>query len=437
MVHTWQALENAVRGMQPHVLYVYGHSTQRGGEAHLQFAEGSSISLRQLAVLLRNAPPTLLYLNVAGLGGAKAVLPILGTAVPLVFWRRLSSWQPEAASLAVAWLRQWLQERCDPVQALHAVSQRLSTTEATTLLVHGTYRTWQTQGFHRAAFRDRLPHLRLDRDEQKALVAKHLRELCSSDARRVLALVSYAEPGNRLDALHEQLQYYLDLASVDFAEINWWHLEFPLSREQLLTDLEAELRLQLQADAAEPLSHLLRRHAPPGIGTGKRAVVWLNWGVFGRDAIQKLLKPTELSAWLRFTSDILSSQCPADLRLVSYAALEMDSGQHQRLKDLLSRQRQEPWGRRPAFRLTELPPLGNVSQDHLFDFFVDGNSRCDASIQDEMSQRLMAKTGGRFEAIAALMHEAEENGSWYDLLGQLRREQGVDVSQSEDNDSFE
>jgi hypothetical protein len=115
----------------------------------------------------------------------------------------------------------------------------------------------------------------------------------------------------------------------------------------------------------------------------------------------------------------------------------MDSGQHQRLKDLLSRQRQEPWGRRPAFRLTELPPLGNVSQDHLFDFFVDGNSRCDASIQDEMSQRLMAKTGGRFEAIAALMHEAEENGSWYDLLGQLRREQGVDVSQPEDNDSFE
>src|SRR5262245_20419541 len=104
---------------------------------------------------------------------------------------------------------------------------------------------------------------------------------------------------------------------------------------------------------------------------------------------------------------------------------------------LLSRQRQEPWSRILSFHLTVLPPLENVSQDHLLDFFVDGNSRCDASIQDEMSQRLMAKTGGHFEAIAALMHEAEENGSWYDLLGQLRREQGVDVSQPEDNDSFE
>ena len=436
-VHTRQALENAVRGMQPHVLYVYGHSQQRGGEAHLQFVEGSSISLRQLAALLRNTPPALLYLNVAGLGGTEAVLPILGTAVPLVFWRRLSSWQPEATSLAVAWLRQWLQERCDPVQALHEVSQRLSTTEAATLLVHGTYRTWQTQGFHRTAFRDRLSHLRLDRSEQKALVARHLRELCSSDARRVLALVAYAEPGNLLHALHEQLQYDLDLASVDFAEINWRHLEFPSLREQLAADLEAELRLQLQADPAEPLPHLLRRHAPPGVGAGKRAVVWLNWGVFGRQAQQAPLTPTELYAWLRFTSDVLGNQCPADLRLVSYAALELDSGQHQRLKDLLSAQRREPWGRRPAFRLLDLPPLGNVSEDHLFDFFVDGNSRCDAGIQDEMSQRLMVKTGGRFEAIAALMHEAEENGSWYDLLAQLRREQGVDGSQPEDNAAFE
>src|SRR5262249_45875990 len=149
------------------------------------------------------------------------------------------------------------------------------------------------------------------------------------------------------------------------------------------------------------------------------------------------LKPTELSAWLRFTSDVLSSQCPADLRLVSYVALEMDGGQHRRLKELLSRQRQEPWSWRPAFRLTDLPPLENVSEDHLFDLFVDGHTGCDASIQNEISQRLMMKTGGRFGAIAALMQQAEEQGSWYDLLAQLRREQGVDVSQPEDNDSFE
>ena len=212
------------------------------------------------------------------------------------------------------------------MQALHEVSQRLSTAEAATLLVHGNYRIWQTQGFHRTAFQDRLSHLRLNRSEQKALVARHLRELCSSDARRVLALVAYAEPGNLLHALHEQLQYDLDLASVDFAEINWRHLEFPSLREQLAADLEAELRLQLQADPAEPLPHLLRRHAPPGVGMGKRAVVWLNWGVFGHQAQQASLKPTELGAWLRFTSDILGSQCPADLRLCRMRHLNWKAG---------------------------------------------------------------------------------------------------------------
>jgi hypothetical protein len=37
---------------------------------------------------------------------------------------------------------------------------------------------------------------------------------------------------------------------------------------------------------------------------------------------------------------------------------------------------------------------------------------------------VIAKTGGHFEETVALLQEAEQ-GSWYDLLSQLRREQGV------------
>ncbi len=163
-VQTLQALGNAIRGMQPHLLYVYGQSTQRNGEVHLPCAEGGSISLRQLAALLRPTPPALLYLNVAGLGGAEAVLPALGTMASLLLWRGLSGWQPEATSLAVAWLRHWLQERVDPVQALHDVSTRSPSVEAATLLAHGQYRTWDTQGLAHTAFQDGLPHWRLNRD---------------------------------------------------------------------------------------------------------------------------------------------------------------------------------------------------------------------------------------------------------------------------------
>lgn len=440
-VHTRQALENALQGLRPHGIYVYGTATSQAGAVQCPFADGSSLRLSHLADLLRQAAPAVLYLNVAGLGETAAMLPILHANVPLVLWSRLPTWQPEAASFAVAWLRQWLQACQDPVQAWHDVSQRDDVSQraaspAVTPLVHGAYRAWHTQRFVRTSVQDRLPHLRLNRDEQKALVAKHVRELCDSDARRVMALVAYAGAGNLLHALHEQLRSTLEVATLDVAEINWRHLAFPQVRDRLLTDLAAEMSLQLNADTSEPLAHVLRRHAPQVLGTGKRGVVWLNWGTFGPAATHTPLKPSELSAWLRFSSEILGDACPEDLRLVSYAALEVEPGRHQRLHEELRNLRREPWSRRRAFRLTVLPPLGDVAEDHLFDFFVDGHSRCDANIQDEISQRLIVKTSGRFEAIAALMREAEEHGSWYDLLGQLRREQGVPSGERDDDEPF-
>jgi hypothetical protein len=274
--------------------------------------------------------------------------------------------------------------------------------------------------------------LKLNRDEQKALVAKHIRDLARSDRQRVMALVAYAAPGSMIQSLHEQLRDYLDLEVADVAEINWRPLQFPLLRDNLLVDLEAELKLQLHADATERLPHLLRRHASRVMGAGKRGILWLNWGIFGRgDGQQSLLTRSQLSAWMRFASETLGSQCPDDLRLVSYAAIELEQEKHHDLAEHLSRQRWEPWGRRPAFWPSVLPPLGEVSPDHLFDFFVHGYSRCDAGIQEEITGRLVEKTGGEFDEITRLM-QAAEDGSWYDLLAQLRREQGVDLQPEDD-----
>ena len=79
----------------------------------------------------------------------------------------------------------------------------------------------------------------------------------------------------------------------------------------------------------------------------------------------------------------------------------------------------------PEFRLSVLPPLGKVSESHLYDFLVDGQSHCDPGIQAEVTQRLIGKTGGDFEPLVALIEEAEQGGSWYALLTRLQREQGV------------
>jgi hypothetical protein len=72
-----------------------------------------------------------------------------------------------------------------------------------------------------------------------------------------------------------------------------------------------------------------------------------------------------------------------------------------------------------------LPPLGQVAEAELLNFLEDpANSSCDPGIQGEIAERIIARTKGAFEETVSLLQGAE-SGSWYDLLTQLRHEQGV------------
>lgn len=417
-VGTRRELENALCGMRPHLVYVYACGTRTDNQPGLLLDDGW-LSLSELAGWFKQYPPAVVFLNATGLADA-GLTPgqALGNSVPLVIWRRASEWEADAASPVTRWLHRWLQKGEDPVAALQSADQ------SSNLVAHSRYRTWQTT-MHLTTWRERLARLVLDRDEQKALVGKHLKELARSDSRRVMALVAYAAPGNLLDILPDQLQHYLDLELVNLAEINWKRLCFPDLRDKLQQDLKHELELQLRADSGESAGQLLRRHAPRAIGSGKRAILWLNWGVFGPSiGQQERLKPEQLEEWLRFCGDFLSRNCPTDLRVVCYAAIETPENNHPRLAKTLQEHGWQPWCRRPEFRLSVLPPLGKVEESHLYDFLVDGQSRCDPGIQAEVTQRLIAKTGGDFEPLVALIEEAE-GSSWYGLLTCLQREQGV------------
>ena len=372
--------------------------------------------------------PAVVFLNVTGLADA-GLTPgqVLGNSVPLVIWRRTSEWEADAASTVTKWLHRWLkEENKDPVAILQSVDQ------SSKLVAHSRCRTWRTTVQH-AGSDEPLARLKLDRDEQKALVGKHIKELARSDNRRIMALVAYAAPGNQLDVLSEQLQAYLDLDLADLAEINWKRLHFPDLRDKLKQDLEAELKLQLQADSGESPGQLLRRHAPRAIGSGKRAVLWLNWGIFGQGTGQQK-PPTskQLEEWLQFCGDFLGGKCPTDLRVVCSAAIETAETKHQRLAETLQAFGWQPWCRRPEFRLSVLPPLGKVEESHLYDFLVDGQSHCDPGIQAEVARRLIVKTGGVFEDLVALIEEAEQGGSWYALLTRLQREQGAAPAAADD-----
>ena len=138
------------------------------------------------------------------------------------------------------------------------------------------------------------------------------------------------------------------------------------SRDDLCRNLEHELNIQLEATPGEPLQHLLRRHSPRTSGA-TRSVLWLNWGLFGNG--NPPLKPSELEAWLNFAAGFLTQHCPADLRIVCYAAIEVEQSRHAKLKrSLLDHHRRFV---EPSFWLRILEPLDNVEEHELLDFLKD------------------------------------------------------------------
>lgn len=277
-----------------------------------------------------------------------------------------------------------------------------------------------------------LPRLRLDRDHQKSLAAKHVAELVRSDSRRVMALVAYAAPGNSIEALVSQFREHFESALSDFLEIKWLSPAFPSQRSRLRRGLEEELRRLLGADSVKPVAHLLRRYS--SATKGRQSVLWLDWGTFGKGH-QEPLKPAQLTEWLRFSSEFLVTQFPDDLRAVSFLAIETEASRHARLAQTFQEHRRQPWCRRREFRLSVLPPLDRVSEEDLLDFFDDPrNSSCEPSISTEVAERLIVETGGEFEATVTLMSEAERS-SWYDLVTRLRRSQGEETSM-EDEEPF-
>lgn len=436
-VRTREQLANALKGMRPHILYVYGQGEVRGGRSELLLdGPGGTerLALTALPRLFEGAGhrPAVVYFNTAGLVSAQAPSAgsLLGGTVPLVLWRRLPEWTAESTALALDWLGRWLGRGEEPVTALHEAARERDPLETATLGITTAYRSWRTEIFHRAPG-PRDPLRQLDRDHQKALVRKHLGELVGSDTRRVMALLAYGGKGCSIESMAEQLRF--DLESALDHEISWLHLQFPVDRDldRLRRNLEEELALQLGAEPGERIEHLLRRHAPRTVKPGQRPVLWLTWGSFGRHEPpsppihQPPLDAGQLGAWLRFSAEFLGTRCPADLRVVSFAALESETAQHARLTRALDEHRRQPWCRRRDFRLSVLPPLGEVAEEDLLLFLEDPkNSSCDPHIQPEVAQRIITRTGGEFVATVRLLEEGER-GSWYDLLQRLQTEQGA------------
>jgi len=427
-------LERVLAGQSPHLVYVHAPVAARGGEFCLELADGP-LTLKQLGERLSRVSPVpgLVLLNTEVLPGLEP--NGLDGRFPLVVRRRLPRLPDDAAVFPCAWLNAWLREGADPVAALHRLSgDAISQIEAEvrTAVAVGDYRHWRTDR-PPGQVRWRLARLHLDRTIPKSLTESSLRELCSSGSRRVMALVLYGTSGNLVQLLHEQFLENARSTLDGSARLRLHHLEFPPSRANLRSDLEDELRMQLNLDesSGESVRAMLNRQAPRA-APGNRSVLWLHWGAFGGSQRQQPLNPEELVVWLEFASDYLAHHCPDTIRLVCSVSLEVDKAKHGRLRKVLIEQHEKLT--ESAFWLRILDPVGDVPDYELVDYLKETATGCPPPIRTELADLLLRATGGEFEKLVTLLEPAEESRDWYGLRNRLQRETGVTAFS--DNEPF-
>lgn len=444
VARTRRELEAMLAGIRPAIVYVYAALEQRDNEPCLLLDPDQGpnaadpLRVAELPRMFQDSGcrPLALYCNT---GGFLPSATLHALDVPLLVWRRLPGRASDATHLALRWLQRWLEDGVDPVDALHQLSGELGLTisaEAATLAVRADYRQLRTQLDEHLRLTGE-PLMYLDRKEAKDAVVGYLETLASSPARRVTAIVAYASPGNDIAKLAEQLKDELRRRQTSRFAVKPLRLELPLSflhqstaevqHGRLRTDLEGDLRRQLEAAPDEHLGSLLQRHAPRAIKSG-RPILWLDWGTFGHVTERPLLKGQHLDAWLHFAAETLASACPPGLRVISYLALETE--RPEKVKTKLTELHRVLIGY-DRFELDQLQ-LGAVNETHLIKYLRD-HTQCPVAMQVEIAQRILADTSGAFDRTVSWLDCGGQAG-WRDLMDELRRRQGAAVLDPDDDD---
>lgn len=434
VVQSFQEVAVAVEGMNPEVVYYYGHGESEGDELFLLLGEGTGerIPMRDFARQIKQAAPNVVVLNgcktgQAGLqSGGHQLLP----EVPLVVTNATTAYSRAAGEFALQWLRTWFQDGCDPIEALHDLGGRASTFgfEWLTPIVHANYAVFKTReltvGPADLAY---LPPEWLDREEQRARVFGYVSELARDPKRRVLALVGTGCPGNHLELLSKQIIDRIEIDAGERLRIQPIQVTFPIDRASSFPEatasadlgerIAAKLRAELRTDG--PIVHAVKARAPRRTAGGM-PIVWLDWQVFSGEVSsasgrQAYLDSASLLAWLEFVRDQLSTSCPDDLRIVVMLSLELSKEKLESVNEALRSWESDPdlGLRTPRFRFRTVSPLRDVKQDEILDYL----EHADCPIAAELASLLYQKTGGQYEKTVEYLRRGAP--TWYPLRDEL------------------
>lgn len=414
-VQSRKQLVNALSGMQPDIVYYFGHgSLTAGGLPSLELGaardKADHLLLSDLLRMLQDNPPQVVWLNgcMTGAEGFHGAGHQLGQTVPIVISQRTTAFSGHAAQLAQSFFQRFLLDGQEPALALHHLDDLYSRTDFqwSTTMFHTSYASCEVQT-HQPPGPTKDAAKRLDRKEPKALIDDFLMALKKSATARVHALLVCGAPGAEVDHFPWQCTDHL-LRMKDRRLLRFDLCEVPPSgSETFAAHLDALLRRALDADEGEAMEHALGKMLLQPIDA-----LWVDFGTIRPNPEQSL----PIRKWLGYCCDVLSKHCPRNCRIVASLGIEIPSDELPDMANLISDYQDElrEAGGQQAFRCDYLQPHAMVNQDDLYHFFDDpDNTSCPVRLRRKTAKLIFQRSSGVYSEAVQLIEKGESQ-KWDD-----------------------
>lgn len=404
-----EALKTAL-AKSPRLIYLYAHAREVSTGVELLLGEGGTVEplpLAELAEWLKAHPPQVLVLNTPEDVGPAPIFERVHVCLQLR--GESNPWQTRQHALD--WWQEVLLLDQDPARAFCALP---SGARRRALLV-GRYGEWKHLHHDYTPRVDRA-RAHLDRRDQRRVVREAVEQLVRSPTRRLTCLVAYGAEENLVENFAVQLASTLKTQAYDLAHLIPHDLTLPAEREALdrtaIRDaFREQMRLQPPDDLEDAFGHTVR-------GPRAKPVHFFDWGTYPSHERGPKLTSANLETWITFCRDELANACPKTTQALAYISLETATENHPRLKTWLDSLVTLYNSRH--FTLVPVPALGVVETNDLLHFLTDpNNSSCPEPLQRSLSARIVAKTGGSFEATVELLEETERGDRWFELDEEL------------------
>ena len=395
---------------EPRLLYIYAHGrvVAKGSELLLGDGPGcETLPLTELAEWLERHPPQLVVLNTPE---AMDPLPASRRIAACLQLRGLDDlWKTR--QYAIEWWQAILQLDHDPARAFSS----LPDAARNRALLTTSYGPWEHEHQDFTPKVDRA-RAHLDRSDQRRIVREAVEKLVRGPRRRLTCLVAYGAEGNLVQHFAVQLAATLKIQAHHLARLVPHRLGLPdkrsnLGRHQIRDAFREDMRLQPPDGLEDAFGHAAR-------GPNAKPVHFFDWGTYPSPRHGPKLKLTDLETWIDFCREELTGACPDSARGLAYISLVTDEQNHAKLARWLAAK----VGRddTPRFSLVPIPALGTVGPKDLLHFLMDEhNSSCPEDLHHSLAPRIVAKTGGSFEATVELLEEAEKGHRWFELDEEL------------------